>query len=99
MTAKFSFSLLASQKCDTAFLRPCSCCALLEATEGTRGSLESGIKATSGSYWQHLKRPHGKSLCYANLQWLRGDFGYLTPTAPKSAVVGSWPEGTASGVF
>lgn len=84
MTAKFSFSLLAPQRGDTGLsLKPCACCAPLEATEGTRVSLESGLEAVTGNHQQHLKCPCGQSqsvLC-RSLWRLRGDFGYLTSTA------------------
>lgn len=84
VTAKFSFSLLAPQRGDTGLsLKPCTCCAPLEATEGTRVSLESGLEAITGNHQQHLKCPCGQSqsaLC-RSLWRLRGDFGYLTSMA------------------
>lgn len=62
MTGEFSFSLLAPERGDAgSSLKPCACCALLEATECTRGSLESGLKARTGSHQEHLECPCGES--------------------------------------
>lgn len=49
--SKVFIVLLAPQRGDAGLsLKPGARCTLLEAAEGTRGSLESGIKATTGSH-------------------------------------------------
>ena len=59
---QFSPSLLTLHGCGTGLsLRPCSCCALLEAVEVTRGSPQSGIQDTTGSHQEHLEHPCGQS--------------------------------------
>lgn len=91
MTAKFSFSLLTPQTGDAGLsLKPCACCVLLEATEGTRGSLESGLKAMTGSHQQHLKCPCGQSqsvLCISPVAkrgfWLPSFHGCFFGPAPR----------------
>lgn len=106
-TVQFSPSLLTSRRCGIGLsLRPCSCCALLEAIEVTRGSLESGIQDTTGSHQEHLEHSCGQSqpvliifLMTKRRFWLPYFQRWSFEAAPKSAAAVTWPEQTGSREF